>query len=98
MVIDIFILQLDIKKGYRKLFQKFFKNGKIFKEKLFNQDCYINILNTGKSSMTGGRLKISKYIEKDEDFMFTYGDGLSNINLSKLNKFHKNKKIVLSRL
>ena len=46
--------------------------------------------------MTGGRLKrISKYIEKDEDFMFTYGDGLSNINLSKLNKFHKkNKKIV----
>ena len=87
--------------GYKKeviesYFKNFSKNGKIFKEKLFNQDCYINILNTGKSSMTGGRLKrISKYIEKDEDFMFTYGDGLSNINLSKLNKFHKkNKKIV----
>ena len=68
--------------GLESYFKNFSKNGKIFKEKLFNQDCYINILNTGKSSMTGGRLKrISKYIEKDEDFMFTYGDGLSNINL-----------------
>ena len=45
--------------------------------------------------MTGGRLKrLKKYIGK-ETFMMTYGDGLSNINLKKLLKFHKkNKKLV----
>ena len=45
--------------------------------------------------MTGGRLKrLKKYIGK-ETFMMTYGDGLSNVNLKKLLKFHKkNKKLV----
>ena len=39
--------------------------------------------------MTGGRLKrLSKYL-KDETFMMTYGDGLANVNLAKLYKFHK---------
>ena len=42
--------------------------------------------------MTGGRLKrLKKYIGK-ETFMMTYGDGLSNINLKKLLKFHKKNK------
>ena len=32
--------------------------------------------------MTGGRLKrLEKYINKDEDFLFTYGDGVSNVNI-----------------
>ena len=45
--------------------------------------------------MTGGRLKRLKKYLKDETFMMTYGDGLSNINLKKLLKFHKkNKKLV----
>ena len=45
--------------------------------------------------MTGGRIKrLRKYLGK-EDFLVTYGDGLSNINLKKLVYFHKsNKKIV----
>ena len=45
--------------------------------------------------MTGGRLKkVSKFIKKNENFMFTYGDGLSDVNLLQLEKFHKrNKKI-----
>ena len=45
--------------------------------------------------MTGGRLKrLKKFIGK-ETFMMTYGDGLSNVNLNKLLKFHKkNKKLV----
>ena len=39
--------------------------------------------------MTGGRLKrLQKHIGK-ETFMMTYGDGLSNVNLKKLLKFHK---------
>ena len=45
--------------------------------------------------MTGGRLKrLSKYL-RNEVFMLTYGDGLSNVDLNKLIKFHKkNKKLV----
>ena len=41
--------------------------------------------------MTGGRLKrLYKYLSK-ETFLMTYGDGLSNVNLKKLVKFHKQK-------
>ena len=104
------IIKIYIKYGYRKFyiaagykkniienyFKNFSKNGKEFEQTLFKKKCLINILNTGKKSMTGGRLKkVSKFIQKDENFMFTYGDGVSNINLLKLEKFHKkNKKIV----
>ena len=50
------------------------------------------MIDTGKTTMTGGRLKrLSKYLIK-ETFFMTYGDGLSNVNLKKLLKFHKNKK------
>ena len=43
--------------------------------------------------MTGGRLKrLSKYL-KGDTFLMTYGDGLSNVNLKSLIKFHKQKKI-----
>ena len=42
--------------------------------------------------MTGGRLlRLKKYIG-NEDFMLTYGDGLSNVNIKKLIDFHKNHK------
>ncbi len=46
--------------------------------------------------MTGGRLKrLEKFISKNENFMFTYGDGVSNVNIKKLLNFHyKEKKIV----
>ena len=45
--------------------------------------------------MTGGRLKRLKKYLKNEDFLVTYGDGLSNVNIKKLVSFHKkNKKIV----
>ena len=39
--------------------------------------------------MTGGRIKkIKKYLTDDENFYLTYGDGLSNVNIKKLSKFH----------
>ena len=41
--------------------------------------------------MTGGRLKrVRKYVQNEKAFCFTYGDGLSNVNISKLIKFHEN--------
>ncbi|MGL4913062.1 MAG: glucose-1-phosphate cytidylyltransferase [Romboutsia sp.] len=49
----------------------------------------VTLVDTGLNSMTGGRLKrISHLIGKD-DFMFTYGDGLANINIDNLIKCHK---------
>lgn len=55
----------------------------------------ITLVDTGKDTMTGGRIKrIEKYV-KNSPFMLTYGDGVSNINIKKLVEFHKkNKKAV----
>ena len=52
----------------------------------------IKLVETGLNTQTGGRLKkISKLIN-NERFMLTYGDGVSNINLKELLKFHKKHK------
>lgn len=55
----------------------------------------ITLVDTGKDSLTGGRIKrIQKYVN-NSTFMLTYGDGVSNINIKKLVEFHKkNKKAV----
>lgn len=53
----------------------------------------ITLIDTGINTMTGGRLKrVEKYLD-DETFCFTYGDGLSDVNISKLISFHKKRKI-----
>tara|TARA_A100001011_G_scaffold400271_1_gene513712 strand:- start:687 stop:1382 length:696 start_codon:yes stop_codon:yes gene_type:complete len=73
--------------GYKySVIKKYFKK----KKTLAN----IKVINTGLETLTGTRLlKLSKELNKT--FMLTYGDGLSNINLKKLLKFHKkNKKII----
>ena len=64
-----------------------------FKKKSFSWN--INLIDTGLKTMTGGRLKkIKKYLGR-ENFFLTYGDGLSNVNLRKLLKFHNKKKEAL---
>jgi glucose-1-phosphate cytidylyltransferase len=64
-----------------------------FKKKKFNWN--INLIDTGINTMTGGRLKRLKKYLIGETFFLTYGDGLSDINITKLLKFHKkNKKLV----
>ncbi len=51
----------------------------------------VTLVDTGESSMTGGRIAaIKDYVKDDEMFCLTYGDGLSDINISELIKFHKN--------
>ena len=75
--------------GYKgNVIKKFFKKNNFSKWK-------INLVETGKNTMTGGRLKrLKKYFKKNETFMMTYGDGISNVNLKKLLNFHeKNKRI-----
>ena len=70
-----------------------YKHKKIFD--YFKNFKNIKVVNTGLNSQTGARIKkIRKLINKNEDFFMTYGDGLSNINLKLLLKFHrKHKKI-----
>ena len=56
------------------------------------KNCKFNLIYTGLNTMTGGRIKRLKDFLNEENFMLTYGDGLSNVNINKLLKFHKDKK------
>ena len=50
----------------------------------------ITLVDTGENSLTGQRLKnVKGFLAKDESFCFTYGDGLSNVNINQLIKFHE---------
>jgi glucose-1-phosphate cytidylyltransferase len=50
----------------------------------------VTLVDTGESTMTGGRLRRVKDFVKDEEaFCFTYGDGVSDINIASLVEFHK---------
>ena len=91
------IMKLYAKHGFKNFYIALGYKGEVIK-KFFNKKFYdwnINLIETGKDTMTGGRLKrLKKYIG-NETFMMTYGDGLSDINLRKLYNFHKkNKKLV----
>lgn len=77
-----------IASGYKSKIIKNFFNKKLIK------DWKVNVVETGLNTMTGGRLKRLKNLLKNETFFMTYGDGLCDVNLRKLLKFHlKNKKI-----
>ena len=50
----------------------------------------ITLIDTGEDSMTGGRIaRVSDYVKDEEIFCLTYGDGVSDINISKLIEFHQ---------
>lgn len=49
----------------------------------------VTILDTGQETMTGGRLKIIEPYLTSDDFCMTYGDAVSDVNISKLISFHK---------
>ena len=49
----------------------------------------VSLVDTGEKTMTGGRLKrVREFVKDDRAFCFTYGDGVSDINISDLIKFH----------
>ena len=52
-------------------------------------DWKVTLVNTGIDSMTGGRVKRMKSFIGEETFMLTYGDGVADINLDELLKFHR---------
>lgn len=50
----------------------------------------VTIVNTGEETMTGGRLaRVAPYLDKDEPFAFTYGDGVADVDITSLINFHK---------
>lgn len=50
----------------------------------------VTLVDTGEKSMTGGRLRrVLEHVKSDELFCFTYGDGVGNVDISKLIAFHK---------
>ncbi len=50
----------------------------------------VTLVDTGENTMTGGRLKrVSNYLQGEEAFCFTYGDGVSNIDVSASIEFHR---------
>lgn len=97
-------------KGYaiKEYFLNYFIHQSDFKvdlktnqvETLNNQseDWKVTLLETGLHTMTGGRLKRAKEVIGNEPFMFTYGDGVANINIKELVAFHKenNKAITMT--
>jgi len=56
----------------------------------------ISLIDTGKDSMTGGRIKRIQSFIGNEPFMLTYGDGVADIDISKLVQFHKSHGKLLS--
>ncbi|HHQ4645888.1 TPA: glucose-1-phosphate cytidylyltransferase [Aeromonas veronii] len=50
----------------------------------------VTLVDTGDASMTGGRLKrVAEYVKDDEAFLFTYGDGVSDVDIKASIDFHK---------
>lgn len=49
----------------------------------------VTLVDTGEESMTGGRLKRVRHFLGDEDFCFTYGDGVGDVNITESIEFHK---------
>lgn len=66
---------------------------------LKNNNWNIKLINTGKNTMTGGRVsKIKKFLDSVDTFCLTYGDGISDVNISKLIKFHDKQKTLATVL
>jgi glucose-1-phosphate cytidylyltransferase len=59
-----------------------------------SEDWRVTLIDTGEATMTGGRLKRVKEYIGDETFCMTYGDGLSDLDLSALVRFHKDQQTI----
>jgi glucose-1-phosphate cytidylyltransferase len=92
------IINLYKKYGFNEFYIALGYKGNVirnfFKKRI--KDVKINLIETGKNTMTGGRLKRLKKYLKNETFLMTYGDGVSDINIKKLINFHKKNKSVMT--
>ena len=80
---DFFLHRNDVTFDYTS------KDGRIIYHEPSCEPWKVTVVDTGLNTMTGGRLKrVRKYIG-DETFMMTYGDGVCDVDISKLLEFHR---------
>lgn len=66
------------------------KTGEVDYTEKNSVDWSINLIDTGLNSLTGGRLyNLKNFLNDEETFMLTYGDGVANVNIKELVSFHK---------
>jgi glucose-1-phosphate cytidylyltransferase len=60
----------------------------------FAEPWRVTLVDTGEDTMTGGRLKrVGEYVKDEDAFCFTYGDGVSDININELIDFHRKQRV-----
>jgi glucose-1-phosphate cytidylyltransferase len=70
------------------------KNNSMEVHQQFADPWRVTLVDTGEDTMTGGRLKrVGEYVKDEEAFCFTYGDGVSDINIESLINFHRQQKV-----
>ena len=72
------------------------KHNKMNVHHEFAEPWKVTLIDTGLETMTGGRLKRIKSFVDNETFCFTYGDGLADVNISELIRFHQKKEKLAS--
>ena len=65
------------------------KSGNMEMHQVQSEDWNVTLVDTGLDTMTGGRIKRLKDFVGNQTFMVTYGDGVGNIDIKNLIKFHK---------
>jgi glucose-1-phosphate cytidylyltransferase len=66
------------------------RRGEIRTHRNYAEDWRVTLVDTGEATMTGGRLKrIARFVENDDCFCMTYGDGVADIDISALIEFHR---------
>ena len=68
------------------------KSGNMQMHQVQSEDWNVTLVDTGLDTMTGGRIKRLKDFVGNQTFMVTYGDGVGNIDIKNLIKFHKSHK------
>ena len=93
-----YVMKNYAKYGYKEFIVALGYKGKIVKNYFKNNTFGWNIklVDTGLNTMTGGRVKRLKKLISDKAFLMTYGDGISNVNINNLVKFHRKKKKLIT--
>ena len=61
----------------------------------FAEPWRVTLVDTGEATMTGGRLKrVREFVQDEEEFCFTYGDGVADIDIPRLLAFHREKQVL----
>lgn len=84
VTVDYSVKADESSNGFAHTKQAWHSNGTSFRPR-------VTVAYTGQDTMTGGRIKrIERYLGDDSEFMLTYGDGLTNVDIGELVKFHRN--------